>query len=242
MASLAVHYDLDDAQLPDLPGDDDMTGLMIDHTELLGWSQGFDPEDRDSWTWQVNEVTRVSSATGLTYSIQVSLPHDRAVRAPWAGITTGAHTLLERWGLGDPAGYSFGFDAADTALRQPTGLEFVDRLPASPEVSVGVSLFAALERPGGVDLLDTLLAEARDLMIGPSSPQRTGVTLETGAAPLPEFQGTPWKHVATVDTRLREWSPLVVGALASTVMFTAQELRVPGPLMVHLHRSITPTA
>ncbi|NEK47522.1 hypothetical protein GR250_40390, partial [Rhizobium leguminosarum] len=63
MASLAVHYDLDAAQLPDLPGDDDMTGLMIDHTELLGWSQGFDPEDRDSWTWQVNEVTRVSSAT-----------------------------------------------------------------------------------------------------------------------------------------------------------------------------------
>ena len=67
------------------------------------------------------------------------------------------------------------------------------------------------------------------------------MTLETVPAPLPEFQGTPWKHVATVDTRLREWSPLVVGALASTVMFTAQELRVPGPLMVHLHRSITPT-
>lgn len=94
-------------------------------------------------------------------------------------------------GARDPAGCSFGFDAADTALRQPTGLEFVDRLPASPEVSVGVSLFAALERPGGVDLLDTLLAEARDLMIGPSSPQRTGVTLETVPAPLPEFQGTP---------------------------------------------------
>ena len=241
MATLALHYDLAAARSADPPGNDEMTGLMIDHAELLGWNQGFDLEDRDTWTWQVNEVTRVSSATGLTYSIQVSLPHDRAVRAPWAGITTGAHTLLERWGLGDPAGYSFGFDAADTALRQPTGLEFVDRLPASPEVSVGVSLFAALERPGGVDLLDTLLAEARDLMIGPSSPQRTGVTLETVPAPLPEFQGTPWKHVATVDTRLREWSPLVVGALASTVMFTAQELRVPGPLMVHLHRSITPT-
>lgn len=240
MASLAVHYDLDAAQLPDLPGDDDMTGLMIDHTELLGWSQGFDPEDRDSWTWQVNEVTRVSSATGLTYSIQVRLPHDRAVRAPWAGIATSAHTLLERWGLGDPAGYSSGFDAADTALRQPTGPEFFDHVPASPEVSVGFSLFAALERPGGVDLLGTLLAEARDLMIGPSSPRRTGVTLETGAAPLPEFQGTPWKHVATVDTRLREWSPLVAGALANAVTFTARELHVPGPLMVHLHKNAAP--
>ncbi|WHF24545.1 hypothetical protein QJS66_10490 [Kocuria rhizophila] len=42
MASLAVHYDLDAAQLPDLAGDDGVTGLIIGRAELLGWSQGFD--------------------------------------------------------------------------------------------------------------------------------------------------------------------------------------------------------
>ena len=74
MATLALHYDLDAARLTDLPGDDEMTGLLIDHAELLGWNQGFDPEDRDTWAWQVNEVTRLGGATSLTYSVQVSLP------------------------------------------------------------------------------------------------------------------------------------------------------------------------
>ncbi|MFL0503857.1 hypothetical protein AABM36_04365 [Kocuria sp. KSNUG] len=241
MATLALHYDLDAALLTDLPSDDEMTGLMIDHAELLGWSQGFDPEDRDSWTWQVNEMTRISGATGLTYSVQVSLPHDRPVRAPWAGITTCAQDLLGRWFVGEPAGYSFAFDATVTAVRQSSDPEFFDRVPVSPGASVGVSFFAGQERPGGVDLLDTVLAEARGLVIGPSSRQRNGMALETGAPPLPEFHGTPWEHVAALDTHLREWSPLLVGSLASTVMFTAAELRVPGPLMIHLRRTTTPT-
>ena len=241
MPTLAVHYDLHAARFSRLPSDEEMTGLMIDQTELLGWNQGFDPEDRDSWTWQVTEVARLSSATGLTYSIQVNLPRDRPARAPWAGITTSAHALLERWGLEDPAGYSFGFDPADTTLRQPTGLEFFDRVPASPGTSARVSLFAAHAQSGDDDLLTTLLTEVGEVVTGLPSHLLHEVQTDRNAPPLPEFHGTVWNHVATLGTRLRAWGPLLAGALASTMMVTAQELHVPGPLMVHLYGNAAPT-
>lgn len=240
MATLALHYDLAAARSADPPGNDEMTGLMIDHAELLGWNQGFDPEDRDTWTWQVNEVTRINSATGVTYSIHVTLPQDRSTRAPWAGIATCAHTLLERWGLGGPARYSFGFDVTDTALRQTTGSEYFSRVPASPGAPAGVSLFAAQERPGEDDFLTPLMTDARDVVTGPSLPRPNGAELEKNAPALPEFHGTAWNHVATLDTRLREWSPLLVGTLASRVMFEARQRQAPGPLMLHLHQATTP--
>ena len=148
---------------------------------------------------------------------------------------------MGRWGVGEPAGFSFAFDATDTTVRQSSDPEYFDRVPASPGASVGVSLFAEQERPGGVDLLNTVLAEAHGLVIGPTSRQRNGMALKAGAPPLPEFHGISWTHAATLDARLREWSPLLAGALATTVMSTAQELHVPGALMVHLHKNAAPT-
>lgn len=234
MATITLHYDAA-PRLTNRPGNEFLTGLVIDHATALGWNQGFDGQDPESVAWQINEAAWEDRAHGTACSIQVSLPQGRCITPPFAGITACAEAAWRRLGLGNPSGYSFAFHPRDTFLREPEATRLFRLALASGECSAVVTLCRPEESATGPTTasaaLPDLLGSLHDLLTDVSASP-------AGSTFLPpeflEFHETPWQPVDAVTCRLREWSPLMAGALANAVAFHFQDPEDSTPFLLHL--------
>ncbi len=244
MATVTLHYPVDPSRLDHLPDAELLTGLMIDHAAALGWSQGFDREDADVWSWQINEAHCMANANGTLVALTVSLPGDRSILPPFAGIAIHADAVLRRVGLQDPSSILVGFTPGETILREPERSEMLRRAPLGSEADALVTLYAAgpdapvhadnptttaaIPAPSAASSYSPLLAGAleeyaTDALTDPVVPAAHLPHLPAELAEISEHPSTPWHVVDAVNSSVSEWSPLLAGVLANSVMFAAQE-------------------
>lgn len=237
MAVIHVHYPATPAGTSCTLEDELLTGMLIDHAEMLGWDQGFDPESRAHFTWQINEAASLVTPDAVSFSLWVTLSPDRMISPPFAGITACMDGLLRRLGHGAPTGFTVAVDPREARLREPEGLRVFRSTPALAPQGAGIDVVVGTEDHEFAEPLPAvgdLLTGAEDLVRSWHPAATPPATVDPALVPGCIHRRTRFGGGTAM---LAEWGAAAAGALAGTVMWNAQELGVQIPMTVHVTRT-----
>lgn len=237
MAVIHAHYPAASPGAVSTVDDELLTGMLIDHAEMLGWDQGFDPESRAHFTWQINEAASLVTPDAVSFSLWVTLSPDRTILPPFAGITACMDGLLRRLGHGAPTGFTVTVDPREARLREPEGLRVFRTIPALAPQRASIDVVVGTEDHKFAEPLPAvgdLLTGAEDLVRSWHPATTPPPTVDPALVPGSTQRRTRFEGGTAM---LAEWGAAAAGALAGTVMWNAQELGVRTPMTVHVART-----
>lgn len=243
MTTLLVHSNQTTGQGFSPPTDEDLTGMLIDHATVLGWDQGFTPKQHHTFAWQINEagwdISLPSHSSGSdplpACWVQCTLPQDRNIPAPFAGIASSTVQVLSRIGWDPADGYTFVFGVDETCLSEPEGMVIFENAPLAPTTKLDVSLKVPV---GYLDNRSQCLMAEALVGVGPALKNISPHATPHGPFEIdvPEYHEISWTEAATVRGTSLEWSAEIVGALANQILWKIQQSGFGAPVLLHFSK------
>lgn len=220
----------------DLSGHD-ISGIVINYANILGWPQGFDGRPPREIPWQVNEagLERLQQNKIHGFWVQFSIPEDSGSKAPFAGVASVMDGIASRLNWEHTDSYSFAIDTEYVNLQDPEGSSVFERISRNNATQARISISVPP---------DSNLTFSKKLLNRPNSGVEHLISNTTirdhkslvHNSKIPEYQGNKWRNFVIFDSFIIEWSPVAAGVIAGILAFNLAANNIKCPTLIRIDK------
>lgn len=215
----------------------DISGIVINYANILGWPQGFDGQPPREIPWQVHEagLERLPQNKTDGFWAQFSIPEDFGSKAPFAGVASVMDGVASRLNWEHTDSYSFAIDTEYVNLQDPEGSSVFERISRNKATQARISISITP---------DSNLTFCKKLLNPPNSGLGHLISNTTildhkflvHNSTILEYQDNKWRDVVIFDSFISEWSPVSAGVLAGILAFNLAANNIKCPILIRIDK------